>query len=132
MWVLAASIAASACGQSDAPPPPSSTDGASTPPLAFRQCAVCHSAKVNAPPRIGPTLAGVYGGAAASNGNFAYSQALREANIVWTDETLDVFLSDPQGLVPGNRMAFVGEKDAAARQEIIAFLKSISETNGAP
>ncbi len=38
---------------------------------------------------------------------------------------LDRYLTDPMGVVPGTKMAFAGVKDAAKRQEIINYLKTL-------
>ncbi len=97
------------------------------PPNSYRQCAVCHAVSDDAPPGIGPHLAGIYGAPSARFDDFAYSNALSEANLVWDDATLDQFIQNPQALVPGNRMAFVGVRSAEARQEIIDYLKTLTE-----
>ena len=52
-----------------------------------------------------------------------YSPALKSANIVWNDKTLDDWITDPQHLVPGNDMTFAGIKDARQRADLLTFLK---------
>ena len=90
----------------------------------FRACAACHSL---APGRhmTGPSLAGLFGREAGSVEGFTrYSPAVTSANIVWDESTLDVWLADPQALVPGNWMTFPGIDDREARADLIAFLKA--------
>ena len=41
------------------------------------------------------------------------------------DVNLDRFLTDPQGVVPGTKMAYPGLKDAAKRQAMIAYLRTL-------
>jgi len=41
-----------------------------------------------------------------------YSPALKSAGIIWTDDTLDEWIKDPQHFIPGNTMTFPGMKDA--------------------
>ena len=45
---------------------------------------------------MGPRHRGVYGRKAGSLPDFAYSPALKSSNIVWDEETLDKWLTNPQ------------------------------------
>jgi cytochrome c len=54
---------------------------------------------------------------------FEYSPALRASRIVWSAETLDAWLADPERLVPGQRMSY-SVPEAAERAALIAFLKA--------
>jgi cytochrome c len=89
------------------------------------QCALCHS---NQPGGvgIGPSLADVYGKAAASQPNYDYSPAMKNAHLTWNDATLDKFLAAPQATVPGTKMPFAGLTDAGQRADVIAYLASIA------
>jgi cytochrome c len=82
-------------------------------------CGGCHSLDAN---RVGPAHRGVYGRKAGSAPGFAYSPAVRSASVVWGEATLDAWLTNPQALIPGQRMNFrvaAGED----RADIIAYLK---------
>jgi cytochrome c len=57
----------------------------------------------------------------------ALSPALKSANIIWNDKTLDDWITDPQHLVPGNQMTFAGIKDAQQRADLLAFLKEATQ-----
>ena len=92
---------------------------------AMTQCKVCHSISEGAPNLTGPNLFGVYGREAATLEGFAYSPTLKNADIVWNDETLDGFLENPPRYLPGNRMAFGGVKNAEARSALICYLKAL-------
>jgi cytochrome c len=50
---------------------------------------------------------------------------MKQADIVWSDQTLAAFLADPQNTVPGNHMPFSGLQDATQRADIIAYLKTL-------
>lgn len=95
------------------------------PPQAFTQCSVCH--KVEAGKNgIGPSLAGVFGAKAGHlGGAFKYSPAMLESGLTWNQATLDRYLTDPKGVVPGTTMSFGGVKDAGKRAEIIAYLRGL-------
>lgn len=96
----------------------------------FRVCASCHAvsnpANGNSPRLIGPNLWGIVGSPAASDKTFAYSAALREADIIWTEENLSLYIENPQGFIKGNRMSFVGERSPERRTEIINYLKTLN------
>ena len=98
---------------------------AAPPPPSFAHCAVCHATTTAAPKKLGPTLAGVAGKPAATRPGYAYSAALKGSKIVWTDAKLDAFLTKPSQVVPGTKMAFGGMRDAAARAQVIAFIKTL-------
>ena len=97
---------------------------ASGPPESFKQCAICHKVEPGQH-GLGPSLAGVFGARSAHAGGFNYSDAMESANLTWNQATLDRYLANPQGVVPGTTMAFAGVKDAAKRAEIIAYLKTL-------
>jgi cytochrome c len=89
----------------------------------FGACAACHSLQADQN-MTGPSLAGVWGRKAGTLPSFdRYSEALKSSGITWNDATLDAWIKDPQQLVPRNQMTFAGLKDAAARADLLAFLK---------
>lgn len=90
---------------------------------AFRRCAACHSL-VPGRHGTGPSLANIWRQKAGTVEGFSrYSEALKHADVVWDEKTLDVWLADPQAVVPKNRMTFPGIKNAQARADLIAYLK---------
>lgn len=95
--------------------------------LFAETCAACHALDSN---KVGPALGGVVGRAAGSLAGFAYSPALRQSGLRWSDETLNRWLAGPQLLVPGARMP-VQVGDATMRRDIIAYLASQSRRKDA-
>lgn len=98
----------------------------------FQHCAACHSLN---PERhmTGPSLAGFWGRKAGTAGGFGrYSDALRNSDVVWNDQTLDQWLRDPGAFIPGNQMSFQGMRERRARDDLIAFLKAASEGKDPP
>ena len=85
----------------------------------YEACTDCHSLDKN---DVGPRHRGVFGRKAGSLPDYDYSEALKNAKIVWTEETLDKWLANPQALVPGAKMFFHLD-DPQARADVIAFLK---------
>ena len=41
------------------------------------------------------------------------------------EQTLDIYLADPRGTVPGTKMIFPGIKDKAERDDVIAYLETL-------
>jgi nitrite reductase (NO-forming) len=93
--------------------------------LVFRKCQACHSLEPGNN-GLGPSLAGLIGKKASSVPNYNYSLAMKGSNLIWDVGTLDAYLSDPQKLVPGNKMPFPGLKTENERNAVIAFLASTS------
>ncbi len=59
-----------------------------------------------------------------------YSPAMKEAGaggIVWNEETIAEYITDPRAFIPGNRMAFPGLKDEQERADVIAYIKQFSQ-----
>jgi cytochrome c len=93
----------------------------------FGACAACHSLQPDQS-MTGPSLAGLWNRKAGTLASFSrYSPALKSADIDWNDKTLDEWIEDPQHLVPGNEMTFVGIKDARQRADLLAFLKQATQ-----
>ena len=86
------------------------------------RCGGCHSLDAN---RVGPAHRGVYGRKAGSAANFNYSPAVKNAAVVWEDKTLDAWLTNPQALIPGQRMNFRVALPED-RADIIAYLRQQS------
>ena len=85
----------------------------------YERCVACHALAYD---RTGPRHCGLVGRRAGSLAGFAYSDAMRDARVVWTPETLDRFLADPLATVPGTSMGYAGVADAKERADLIAWL----------
>jgi cytochrome c len=91
------------------------------------RCSACHSLDAN---RVGPMLRGVVGRKVASAGGYDYSDALKRVNGRWDARRLEKWLSDPQSVAPGTKMAFSLDS-ANDRNAIIQYLASMSVPSGA-
>jgi cytochrome c len=87
----------------------------------FNQCKICHSLEAGKN-MIGPSLHGVLGRKAGTVPGFAYSPAMKNANVTWNDDTLSKYLADPKAFIPGDKMAFPGVKDASKLGDLLAYL----------
>ena len=96
------------------------------PPAAlWPRCRSCHMIGPGAQTRAGPHLTALAGRKAGSLPGFRYSSALQRAGadgLVWTPETLSLYLSTPEVLAPGLTKRAGRIADPAARRDLIAWL----------
>jgi cytochrome c len=84
------------------------------------RCTACHSLDHS---RIGPAHRGVFGRHAGEVAGFDYSKALKSARVTWNVQSLDRWLTDPEGFLPGQKMGY-SVPDRQDRADIISFLAS--------
>lgn len=118
-WAHALSSPDSGAGQSDAPDAGDPSRGQA---IFEKRCVGCHALDAN---REGPKLQGVFGRAAGSISEYAYSSSLKKSNVTWDETTLDKWLTDPDSFIPGNNMDFLVSKPQE-RKDLIAFLRKSS------
>ena len=87
----------------------------------FQDCAACHKleAGVN---NVGPSLHGIFARKAGEIVDFRYSPAMKRSGIIWTPETIEQYIADPQATIPANRMPYAGMTNAGDRADLIAYL----------
>jgi cytochrome c len=87
----------------------------------FQECAACHKleAGVN---EVGPSLHGIFMRKAAELADFRYSPAMKRSGVVWTPETVEKYIADPQAMIPANRMPYAGMANAGDRADLVAYL----------
>lgn len=86
--------------------------------VLYQVCMGCHSLDED---DVGPRHRGVVGRVAGTVPGYAYSPALKNSHLVWNPETLDRWLTNPQGLVPGAKM-FFAMPSPQDRADVIAYL----------
>jgi len=92
----------------------------------FQRCFACHSVVAGEDKLPGPTLRGVIGRRAGTLPGFRFSPALSAAGargLVWTRESLDAYLADPERFVPGTEMGLPGLRESDDRRDVIDFLE---------
>lgn len=91
----------------------------------FRQCKSCHTTEP-AKNRVGPSLFGIFGRKAGSAEEYkGYSEGLKAAGFNWDDAKLDAYLTSPKSVIADSKMAFPGIADAADREHVVAYLKTL-------
>jgi len=92
------------------------------------RCEQCHdlsSARTN---KIGPELYGVVDRPRASVASFSYSAAMKGKGGTWTFDELFKFLKSPGAYIPGTKMSFAGLSKADDRINLIAFLRTNTDS----
>ena len=93
----------------------------------FQACAACHSIAPGMH-MTGPSLANVWDRKAGTAAGFSrYSDAMKHADVVWNQATLERWLTNPDAFIPGTTMTFPGIRDSGPRQDVIAYLQAVSE-----
>jgi cytochrome c len=90
--------------------------------LFEKRCTGCHALTQN---HEGPQLQGVYGRTSGTAAGYAYSAALKKAQVVWDDQSLEKWLTDPDAFISGNNMDFLVSK-SQERRDLISYLKQSS------
>lgn len=85
------------------------------------RCSACHSVDEN---RVGPMHKGVLGRMSGSVPGYDYSPALAQSHFIWTREKLLLWLKNPEGLVPGQKMNYQVD-DAQDRADLVAYLATL-------
>ena len=92
----------------------------------FKDCAACHRLDAGAN-EVGPSLHGIFSRKAGELADFRYSPAMKRSGVIWTAETLDKYLADPQVFIPANRMPYAGLSNASDRADLIAYLQKATQ-----
>lgn len=125
-----------------APAPPTQQAAATAAPIAERlktadaaagekavsKCKACHSFGKDEKNKVGPNLWDVVGGKHGHRDDYSYSDAMKAKDGSWDYEALDTWLTSPKAYIPGTKMAFAGVQDPVERANIIAYLRSLSDS----
>lgn len=107
------------------PGAPLAQDAAEGEKVFRRQCFICHTVEQGGPTKQGPNLFAIVGRKTGSVEGFRYTEANKKADITWSPETLDPYLTNPRKVIPGTNMAFAGLTKPEDRKNLIAYLQTL-------
>jgi cytochrome c len=90
-------------------------------------CPTCHSVTKDDSLKVGPNLVGVMGRKAGTTQSLmGPSENLKKYGVIWSAQTLDEFLADPNAKVPGTAMIGI-LTDPQQRADVIAYLSTLKK-----
>jgi cytochrome c len=90
-------------------------------------CPTCHSVIKGDEMKVGPNLFGVVGRKAGTTKSLlGPSAGLTKYGVIWSAETLDEFLANPNAKVPGTAMIGI-LTDPQQRADVIAYLSTLKD-----
>ena len=96
--------------------------------VLHKKCLTCHSFEKGGPNKVGPHLWDVVNREKAHVTDYAYSDALRAKGGTWSYDSLNQFLYQAKVYIPGTKMNFAGFKTAQERANIIAYMRTLSDS----
>ena len=92
-------------------------------------CGTCHSFGKGEAAKMGPNLYAIIGSKHAHMAGYTYSAGMQAlADKDWSFEALNEFLFAPRNAVSGTKMSYGGIKSDADRANVIAWLRTLSDS----
>ena len=101
----------------------------------FKKCQACHSGEKGGPNKVGPDLWDIVNRPVAVHEGFSYSAGMKDfakgGETKWDYDHLYHFLKGPKQYVAGTAMGFAGIKDPQGRADLLAYLRTLSDSPAA-
>jgi cytochrome c len=96
--------------------------------IYMKQCFTCHTADKGGANKVGPNQWNIVGRAKGSHEGFSYSSALIAKGGNWDYEDINHMIFKPQAFIKGTKMAFAGLPKEQDRADVIAYLRTMSDS----
>jgi cytochrome c len=89
---------------------------------SFKKCAPCHAVGEGKKNGVGPVLNGLNGRSSGTIEGYSYTEANKNAGIVWNEATFKEYIRDPRAKIPNTKMIFAGIKNEKEAGDLWAYL----------
>jgi len=97
----------------------------------MRKCSICHALGETSGRKAGPTLHRIFGRRAGTLETYRYSDALRGADLIWDETSLDkLFDIGPDHYTPGSKMPMQRIVKREDRRDLIDYLRTATRGTG--
>ena len=93
-----------------------------------KTCAQCHLKAAGEFNEVRPNLWDIIGRPKGAEKDVTYTPVLKAAGGNWTFEDINSFIAHPMFTLPGTEMSFEGMPDEQQRADVIAYLRTLSDT----
>ena len=126
-WRVSLALAGSLALVSWAVPASAQGDSDAGRTVFTQKCAACHTIEAGgAHHLLGPSLRGVIGRTAGTVAGWDFSAALQALKVVWAEENVNTWLTDPEAFASGTPME-MKMPDRFEREDVIAYLQSVDK-----
>lgn len=92
-----------------------------------KKCMSCHTIDKGGKNRTGPNLWGIVGKTRATAENYRYSKSMKLLGGVWNEVEISSFIAGPRTYVRDTKMTFPGLKNQQDRDNVLAYLKTLTD-----
>jgi cytochrome c len=89
---------------------------------SFKKCLPCHAVGEDARNKVGPLLNGLEGRRSGTIEGYSYTDANKNAAIIWNEATFKEYIADPRAKIPGTKMVFAGIKNEKEAADLWAYM----------